>query len=208
MAYANGRLPDSILAPIAGGRLRKDAALRWNAMNYASRARYGVTLLPLGGMSTYRTYAQQVYLWNTVAHAHDTNWVAYPGTSNHGWGLAVDLASHGMRLIVDAIGAKFGYQKKWSDAPVEWWHIRWAGFGSTAHATSRHPTLRRGAKGAAVLRLQKLLRSLHLTHIVNGHFGKWTDKAVRRFQSVHGLHVDGVVGRKTWLAIERATHKK
>jgi hypothetical protein len=30
-----------------------------------------------------------------------------------------------MRSIVDRIGAKYGYAKKWSDAPTEWWHLKW-----------------------------------------------------------------------------------
>jgi hypothetical protein len=122
---SNGRLPASDLAPIAGGRLRKDAAAAWNAMNAESRRRFGVTLLPLGPQSSYRTLPEQEWLWDHVLHAHDPNWVAKPGTSNHGWGLAVDLATPQMRRIVDQIGAKYGWAKRWSDAPVEWWHLRW-----------------------------------------------------------------------------------
>lgn len=125
MGYANGHLPQSALAPIAGGHLYKPAAAAWNAMNVASRNRYGVNLYPLGAMSSYRTYAQQVYLWNTVPHAHDPNWVAVPGTSNHGLGLAVDVKTQHMRWIIDQIGKGYGWSKGCSDAPVEWWHIKY-----------------------------------------------------------------------------------
>lgn len=125
MAYANGRLPANVLAPIPGGQLRKDAAAAWNAMCAEARQRYGVQLLPLGPASSYRTLPQQEYLWDHVSHPHDTNWVAEPGTSNHGWGLAVDLKNKQMRWIIDQIGEKYGWAKKWSDAPGEWWHIKW-----------------------------------------------------------------------------------
>lgn len=201
MPYVNGRLPDNVLSPIARGRLRKDAALRWNAMNIASRAKYGVTIIPLGGMSSYRTLSQQIYLWNHVAHPHDTNWVARPGTSNHGWGLAVDLGSHQMRSIVDAIGAKFGYAKKWSDAPGEWWHIKWAGFGIVA-PRNLYPTIRKGAKDSdAIKRLQVYLRKkgyLPAKWHVHRSYTLAVRRAVRKFQKNHGLPVDGIVGLKTW----------
>src|SRR5262249_54929665 len=75
----NGRLPDSELAPIANGRLRKDAAAAWNAMNVEARAR-GCELLPSGSMSSYRTYAQQVFLWNLYVSGRG-NLAAHPGSS-------------------------------------------------------------------------------------------------------------------------------
>lgn len=121
---SNGQLPASDLAPIAGGQLTKAAAAGYNAMNVESRKRYGVELRPTGSMSSYRTYAQQQYLYNLYLSGKG-NLAAVPGTSNHGWGVAVDFATPQMRSIVDAIGAKYGWSKSWSDAPSEWWHIRY-----------------------------------------------------------------------------------
>lgn len=121
---SNGNLPQSDLAPIAGGQLTKAAAAGFNAMNVESRKRYGVELRPTGSMSSYRTYAQQQYLYNLYLSGKG-NLAAVPGTSNHGWGVAVDFATPQMRSIVDAIGAKYGWSKSWSDAPSEWWHIRY-----------------------------------------------------------------------------------
>ena len=120
---ANGRLDPSELAPIAQGQLRKDAAAAWNAMNVEARAG-GVELLPTGSMSSYRTYAQQVYLWDEY-QAGSGNLAAHPGSSNHGAGVAVDLASPAMRQMLDRIGHKYGWAKEWSDAQSEWWHIAW-----------------------------------------------------------------------------------
>ena len=119
---SNGQLPPSELAPIAQGQLVKTAAASWNAMNVEAR-RLGCELLPTGSMSSYRTLEQQRILYARY-RAGTGNLAAVPGTSNHGWGLAVDVASHEMRAMVDRVGEKYGWAKKWSDAPSEWWHIR------------------------------------------------------------------------------------
>jgi hypothetical protein len=120
---SNGNLPQSDLAPIAGGQLRKDAAAAWNTMNAEARSK-GIELRPTGSMSSYRTYQQQQYLYN-LYQTGAGNLAAFPGTSNHGWGLAVDLATPEMRAMVDRIGSRYGWAKKWSDAQSEWWHIKW-----------------------------------------------------------------------------------
>lgn len=131
---SNGQLPASALAPIAGGQLAKEAAAGFNAMNVESRKRYGVELRPTGSMSSYRTYAQQQYLWDLYQKGQG-NLAAIPGTSNHGWGLAVDFATPQMRSIVDQIGTQYGWSKSWSDAPSEWWHIRY----QSGHYSGRDP---------------------------------------------------------------------
>jgi len=118
---SNGQLPASSLAPIARGQLRKDCAAAWNAMNVEARER-GLELYPTGSKSSYRSYAQQVELYALYLSGRG-NLAAVPGTSNHGWGTAVDLATPQMRVMVDQIGAKYGWSKQWSDAQSEWWHI-------------------------------------------------------------------------------------
>jgi len=119
---SNGRLDPSELAPIAQGQLRKDAAAAWNAMNIESRKR-GLELVPTGSASSYRTYDQQVALYNLYKSGRGAL-AAHPGTSNHGWGVAVDVPTQAMRQMIDRIGAPFGFSKSWSDAPTEWWHIK------------------------------------------------------------------------------------
>jgi hypothetical protein len=120
---SNGKLSPSELAPIAQGQLRKDAAAAWNAMNVEAR-KNGIELVPTGSKSSYRTYAQQQELWNLYQSGRG-NLAASPGTSNHGWGLAIDLATPAMRSMVDKIGAKYGFSKRCSDAQSEWWHIKY-----------------------------------------------------------------------------------
>jgi len=119
---SNGNLPASALAPIAGGQLAKRAAAGFNAMNVESRKRFGVELRPTGSMSSYRSFQQQQQLYQAYLNGTG-NLAAYPGTSNHGLGLAVDFATPQMRSIVDQIGAKYGWSKSWSDGASEWWHV-------------------------------------------------------------------------------------
>jgi hypothetical protein len=64
-------------------------------------------------------------------------------------------------------------------------------------------TLRRGASGADVERLQRLLARAPTYHRpVDGIFGSRTEAAVKAYQSTRGLVVDGIVGPQTWGALE------
>src|SRR5262249_37641372 len=66
-------------------------------------------------------------------------------------------------------------------------------------------TVRRGSSGASVADLQHGLNALMGANLdVDGIFGSGTDAAVRRFQAVRGLGVDGVVGPLTWAALSGA----
>jgi hypothetical protein len=116
---SNGYLPQSSLRPIAGGgQLTDAAAAGWNAMAAYIYEETGVRIAPNGPNSSYRTYQQQV----AMKAIYGSN-AATPGTSNHGWGLAVDTDDY---YYVNRYGARFGYQKAWSDASWEPWHIKYA----------------------------------------------------------------------------------
>ena len=60
------------------------------------------------------------------------------------------------------------------------------------------PTLRRGAEGEFVKQLQQKLG----VEVV-GHFGPRTEAAVRAFQREHKIVPDGIVGPKTWRALDK-----
>ncbi len=65
--------------------------------------------------------------------------------------------------------------------------------------------LKRGARGSQVRRLQQELTQAGVyTGPINGKFGPLTQSAVRRFQRENGLRVDGIVGSRTWGALNRA----
>ena len=68
-------------------------------------------------------------------------------------------------------------------------------------------TLRKGDKGEAVRNLQKQLLALGYPlpkYGADGSFGKETEAAVKAFQQDNGLTADGVAGKKTMEALEKA----
>jgi cell wall-associated NlpC family hydrolase len=83
--YPNGLIPQSALCEIgvASHALRCDAAESFRAMSVAFGSVFG---RPLCLTDSYRTFAAQVRLYGVKPAL-----AAVPGTSNHGWGLAVDL---------------------------------------------------------------------------------------------------------------------
>src|SRR5947208_825536 len=63
------------------------------------------------------------------------------------------------------------------------------------------PTLKQGAKGNAVQRLQRALTRAGHQVAADGDFGPGTDRAVRAFQAAQGLSADGIAGPATWAAL-------
>jgi hypothetical protein len=59
--------------------------------------------------------------------------------------------------------------------------------------TTSRPTIRRGDAGALVALVQRFLGVAD-----DGAFGEHTEAAVRRYQAMRGLAVDGVCGPRTW----------
>ncbi|MGY1738556.1 D-alanyl-D-alanine carboxypeptidase family protein [Geodermatophilus sp. SYSU D00684] len=117
--YPNGLIPPSALCPIGvgGHSLRCDAAAAWRAMSAAFASAFGQ---PLCITDSYRTYAGQVRLYGEKPAL-----AAVPGTSNHGWGLAVDLCGG-----VDGFGTP---QYAWMVANAGrfgWLHPTWADPGN------------------------------------------------------------------------------
>lgn len=121
---SNGRLPDSALSPISGGRLEHHAARAWNDMREFIGEKHGVWIEPTGPNSSYRTYAAQQYFWNLYV-THRGNLAAHPGTSNHGLGKAVDVKTPLMVAYIKRYGATFGWKKV--EAFGEWWHYNYVG---------------------------------------------------------------------------------
>lgn len=121
----NGRLPDSELSPAAGGtQLANEVAAAWNSLAAAIYAIEGVKIASNGPASMYRTFDQQVALKNYWTAQGAPQNAATPGTSNHGWGTAIDTND---RTLIERHGAAFGFRTSCSDAPWESWHWHWCG---------------------------------------------------------------------------------
>jgi tetratricopeptide (TPR) repeat protein len=67
---------------------------------------------------------------------------------------------------------------------------------------AHRPLLRQGSTGSAVSELQRDLNATGAQLAVDGDFGPHTRAAVVGFQQGHALEPDGVVGDKTWGALE------
>ncbi len=110
--FDNGRIPQSALASIGAGLyLRPDAAQAFLLMSGAHQRDLGY---PIGVTDAYRDYATQVELAGRKPAL-----AATPGTSNHGWGLAVDLVTGGWE----------GPTMRWLEANAHrfgWLHPAWA----------------------------------------------------------------------------------
>lgn len=84
--YPNGAIPVTALCPLwgaSGHYLRADAAYAFDRLSEAYASQYGQALCVT---DSYRTFDEQVQLYATKPSL-----AAFPGTSNHGWGTAVDL---------------------------------------------------------------------------------------------------------------------
>ena len=107
--------------------LRADAAGAFIAARSAYHAATGVTLDVTNTWGAYRTYQQQVYLYDQYQN-HGGALAARPGTSVHEKGLAVDIYNHGATGLQAHMG-RYGFRRT---VPTEPWHYEytpggWAG---------------------------------------------------------------------------------
>jgi LAS superfamily LD-carboxypeptidase LdcB len=131
-SYSNGQMPASALCPLWGAPgqvLRADAAAAFDRMSKAYAAHFG---RPITVTDSYRSYAAQV-----ACREQKGDLCATPGTSNHGWGTAVDLGdgvnSYGTVTYdwLKANSTRFGwFHPSWAEpggSKPEPWHWEFAG---------------------------------------------------------------------------------
>jgi zinc D-Ala-D-Ala carboxypeptidase len=124
--FANGLLPKWALCHLPGyaarDQLRADAAKAFVDLNAAYRAHFGRKICIT---DSYRTLASQQRVYY-----EKPGMAAVPGTSNHGWGLALDLGC-GVQTYrstefnwLKQHGARFGWvHPSWAEhSPFEPWH--------------------------------------------------------------------------------------
>jgi hypothetical protein len=122
-AYGNGKIPASALAEVGdtGHRLWAPAAESLERLR-ADAARAGVTI---GITDSYRSYEAPVDVAARKGLYSQGGLAAVPGTSDHGWGMAVDLdldpaAQSWMRQNA----GRYGFVE---DTPREPWHWAYEG---------------------------------------------------------------------------------
>lgn len=67
------------------------------------------------------------------------------------------------------------------------------------------PVLRRGNRGEAVKTAQSVFKELrYYQGNIDGDFGPLTEAAVKNFQQMHKLTIDGVMGALTWTQLSKS----
>lgn len=120
--HENGRVPEDSLKSIPWARgesLRTDATDQLIEMNNAFKDEFGTDL---GITDAYRTYAEQEYLYETKPDGM----AAKPGTSIHGWALAVDLGTG-----VNTFGSPQHEWMRKNAGKYGWKHPDWAQQGGS-----------------------------------------------------------------------------
>lgn len=131
---SNGRLADHSLCDLwqDGERLRPDAAVSLSALNEAFNARFGRDICLV---DSYRSLSSQYSVKASRGFL-----AATPGTSMHGWGLAIDLCSQ-------ETGNAEVYTWLWDNAPAYGWeNPPWAQRGGSGKYEPWHFEFRAGVE--------------------------------------------------------------
>lgn len=139
---SNGYLTARHLTSLGGScQVYREAAPSYDAMVAAAR-RAGVQL---GPSDCYRDFAGQVAARDFWCGQGACHMAAVPGTSNHGWGKAIDFLDQNGTLGFDSIGyrwmkdnaGRYGWNHARGFEPdgssPEAWHWEWVGDGGTQY---------------------------------------------------------------------------
>lgn len=219
----NGKLDARLLVPINGGQLHHAAAASWKKMA-AAAAKDGVTLEPTSYVDTYRPYEVQERIfrerydrvprnsdskvWNGVRYWLRSGYAmaAVPGTSNHGWALAVDCDLRNDHALAWLTAHAVSYGWSW-EAQSEPWHIRYVRGWEKPYTPPRYTRpLFAGCKGDDVRAVQRALnKKIGARLVVDGIFGNATGAAVKQYRKARpALWVaKPVVNQATWRSLMR-----
>lgn len=117
----------------------------------------------------------------------------------------------GNNRVIEAAGAQQGViESKLTDSKWKYWgELKGVDYGlEDTTEIDAYPILKKGDSGMAVSALQSALISRGFpcgSTGVDGKFGNATLSAVKQFQQYSGLTVDGIVGPKTWAALNMQT---
>lgn len=217
--YPNGKFPDSALSTTYlyypetknGRKLREDVAPYAEALATAFYLKFG---RPMEATDGYRDLDTQWDLWRKY-QAGEGAPAAEPGTSNHGWGEALDLASNINKFSsaehkwMKENAGKFGWEHPhWArqgGGREEAWHWEFVGGGAKYPRVVRpgKGEIGLGSEGEKVKEIQRLLKKTGKDIEVDGVYGLGTATTVLAVQGRHKLLRDGIAGPKT-LALLKA----
>jgi hypothetical protein len=141
----NGQIDTRILVDVSGkgDYLESTAAHQFLAMRDALHAATGIYINPAPGSSAYRPLATQQQFY-AAYQAGTGNVAAVPGTSNHGWGRAIDItgyeSSDAVWAWLLAHASEFGYSWATGQASGERWHWESLTAPGAASAASTNAT--------------------------------------------------------------------
>lgn len=223
MAYVNGRLPAGALgAPVFGGKIRKDLVPQTNSLALAFASKF---YRSLQATDTYRDRATQETLYKPPPVGKGPGLAAYPGTSNHGWGTAIDFSSNinrfssaehqWMQKNAPRYGWNHPYWARQGGGREEAWHWEASKKAWFPRHTINYPqgsSIGLGDSGDEVLQLQKDLNKIYRKRGIkiaeDGDYGMGTYALVRRFQRARGyFRKQGVAGKWTKSAVKQAAAK-
>jgi hypothetical protein len=120
----NGEFTAVNTKPIPGGRLWPEAAATWLAMHAAFVADGGspAEFRPGGPASSARSISQQQGFWHSQPPP-----AAFPGSSNHGWGIAVDCPFARAQAWLMRNAQAYGWSHDEGARVGEPWHFRYVG---------------------------------------------------------------------------------
>lgn len=105
-----------------------------------------------------------------------------------GWKVYTGANPHTAHVHVSFTRAAAGYDSTAS----------WGIAGAAAATPTSRPVVQRGDSGPAVELIQRFLGVVRPGEPGYGSFGPLTEAAVRRYQDMRGLEIDGRVGALTW----------
>ncbi len=164
-------------------------------------------------------------LGGSIYHGSNTIWKKYcisQGNITPGMplkpGTAVFQESNGNRyhiglyagdnVVIEARGTSSGVIESSPSDWDEWGELKDVDYSSADSEVIVTPrkTLKSGSRGALVRGLQETLNTLgYQAGRADGIFGKNTRAAVLAFQQSAKIDADGIVGPKTWAALDQAT---
>jgi zinc D-Ala-D-Ala carboxypeptidase len=122
--YGNGRIPEELLVPVGQGghKLHAPASASYQQMR-ADAAAQGIDLKLT---DSYRPYEEQVDLARRKGLYSQGGLAAQPGTSIHGWGLAIDINVNDPTTLswLRANAGRYGWVEP---VPREAWHWEYRG---------------------------------------------------------------------------------